>query len=483
MDSKGFDEKTSPSKHDTETGDLIAAIDPVAEKKLLRKLDLNIITLFGALYLMSFLGTDRSNIGNANLTGFSTDLGLVNNEYGAAVSVVYATYVVFEPFWTVLLKIITPKYLMTCSTLCWSALTIGTAFVKTFNQLIAVRILLGATEAAIIPCILMYITMTYNRDEYAVRNTYIFAASALSGAFGGLLAYGLTQINAAGMHGWQWMYIVEGIISFCLAPVVFFWLPNSAAEAKWLTEDERRLVALRIELNKTQYDPEEQFSWSEIWRCLKDWKLYVQSVSHFGIDTTLYCVTTFMPTIIAGLGFTSKINSQLLTVPVYFVAAVSYMIMGYFSDRLKVRSPFLLAALTSCLIGYIILAASPVVGVRFWGVFMVAIGLYVSTSLNIVWAATNHAGYFKRAFATGFVQLVGNSAGAAIGFIFTVQSAPRYLEGFYFAIGMTCMSLILTAGLSFYLRKANTKRRARIAAGAPDRPELKDKNPHFLYYP
>jgi MFS family permease len=95
--------------------------------------------------------TDRSNIGNANLTGFSTDLGLVNNEYGAAVSIVYATYVVFEPVWTVLLKILTPKYLLTASTICWGALTIGTAFVKNFDQLAAVRVLLGAVEAAIIP--------------------------------------------------------------------------------------------------------------------------------------------------------------------------------------------------------------------------------------------------------------------------------------------------------------------------------------------
>lgn len=372
---------------------------------------------------------------------------------------------------------------MTASTLCWSALTIGTAFVKNFDQLIAVRILLGATEAAIIPCILMYITMTYNRDEYAVRNTYIFSASALSGAFGGLLAYGLTQINAAGLHGWQWMYIVEGLISFCLAPITFFWLPNSAAEARWLTEDERKLVALRLELNKTQYDPNEGFSWSEIWRCAKDWKLYVQAVSHFGIDTILYCLTTFMPTIIAGLGFTSKVNAQLLTVPVYFVAAVSYLILGYLSDRFKLRSPFLLFALSSCLIGFIILAASSIVGVRFWGVFMVAIGLYATTSLNIVWAATNHSGYFKRAFATGVVQLVGNSSGAAIGFIFTTQSSPRYLKGFYFAIGMTCMSIILTSVLGLYFRKANTKRRAKIAAGAADEPALMDKNPHFLYFP
>lgn len=92
---------------------------------------------------------DRANIGNANLTGFSDDLNLVGNQYGAAVSVVYATYVVFEPFWNVMLKILTPKLLMTASCVCWSALTIGTAFVKNFSQLVGVRVLLGAAEAAI----------------------------------------------------------------------------------------------------------------------------------------------------------------------------------------------------------------------------------------------------------------------------------------------------------------------------------------------
>lgn len=67
---------------------------------------------------------------------------------------------VFEPCWNILLKILTPKLLMTASCFAWSALTIGTAFVKDFSQLVGLRVLLGAAEAAIIPCILMYITMT-----------------------------------------------------------------------------------------------------------------------------------------------------------------------------------------------------------------------------------------------------------------------------------------------------------------------------------
>lgn len=150
-----------------------------------------------------------------------------------------------------------------------------------------------------------------------------------------------------------------------------------------------------------------------------------------------------MPKIIAGLGFTSTINSQLLTVPVYAVAAIAYLIIGWLSDKTKLRSPFLLGVLACCLVGYVILAVpSSGVGARYFAVFMVAIGLYSSTSLNLVWAACCHAGFFKRAFAMGVIQLVGNSAGAAIGFIFKAQTAPRYFEGIYFAIGMTLMSMV-----------------------------------------
>lgn len=217
-------------------------------------------------------------------------------------------------------------------------------------------------------------------------------------------------------------------------------------------------------------------------RALKDWKTWVQSVSHFGIDTTLYALTTFMPKIIAGLGFTTTVQAQLLTVPVYFVAAVSYIILGRLSDRFKVRSTYLLVALSMCLIGYIILIAASNAGVRFFGVFMVAGGLYATTSLNIVWSASNHAGYFKRAFATGCMQLVGNSAGAAIGFIFTAQSAPRYFMGLYFALGMTVMSMVLTIIMRVLLQRANKEKRRLIAEGAPDQPGLGDRNPHFIFY-
>jgi MFS family permease len=277
--------------------------------------------------------------------------------------------------------------------------------------------------------------------------------------------------------------IVEGIISFCLAPITYFWLPNTVSQALWLSTEEKHVLAKRLDRNRGVYDPNEQFSWKQIARCLKDPKVWVQACSHFGIDTTLYALTTFMPKIIAGLGFTSTINAQLLTVPVYTVAAVAYLIIGWLSDKIKLRSPFLVGVLVSCLVGYIILAVpSAGVGARYFAVFLVAIGLYASTSLNIVWAACNNAGYFKRAFATGMVQLVGNSAGAAIGFIFKAQDAPRYFEGIYFAIGMTVMSICLTGVNAWIVVRGNRRKRQLVADGAADEPLLGDENPHFMYY-
>ncbi|OXH22188.1 high-affinity nicotinic acid transporter [Cryptococcus neoformans] len=472
-----YDEKITVA--DVEEEPAIEDIDYSEEKRILRKIDWNLIPVFGALYMMSFL--DRSNIGNANLTTFSTDLGLVNNQFGAATSVVYATYVVFEPFWTVLLKIIKPRYLLTATTLCWASITIGSAFIKNYDQLLAVRILLGAFEAGMIPCTTLYLTMTYNRDEYVSRQTVVFVFSAISSAFGGLLAFGLSHIKG-NLAGWQWLFLVEGIISMCLVPIAWFQIPNEVTEARWLKPHEKETLIARRQRNKMTYDDNEEFSWGAIISVLKDYRLYISAISHFGIDSTLYSLTTFVPSLLAGLGFTSTTDAQLLTVPVYAVGAFAFIFCGRMSDKTKLRGPFIAGSLFFGVIGYIMLAVAPQVGVRYAAVFIAAIALYTSTSLNVLWAADNFSGHYRRAFAMGFIQLVGNSAGACIGFIFTSQSAPRYLKGIYYDIGVTIMSICFTCILMFIAWIRNKKKREAISAGASNQPELGDANPHYMYF-
>jgi MFS family permease len=318
-------------------------------------------------------------------------LNLQGNQYGAAVSVVYSTYIFFEPLWAVLLRSLTPKYLVAAFTLVWAVITIVTAFVRDFSSLATTRVLLGAAEAAILPCITIYITKVYNRNEYAVRKAYLQISSAVSGSFGGLMAFGLTQINHGGLHGWQWMYIVEGILSLIMVPVTFLWVPNSAAEANFSNEEEKALIARRQLRNRGIYDEGEKYRWSEVMRIVKDWKVYVSAVILFAVDKTLYAVTTFMPKIIAGLGITTTVKSQLLTVPVYFVAGLSFYILAEMADHKKKTSTFIMIGLIFNAVGYILLITVLHPGGRLFGIFVLSMGLYSAASLNVVWCVTMHA--------------------------------------------------------------------------------------------
>lgn len=180
------------------------------------------------------------------------------------------------------------------------------------------------------------------------------------------------------------------------------------------------------------------------------------------------------------MGFSSY-NAQLLTVPVYFVGMVSFLVQARISDRYFLRGPFIIANFLVQIIGYIILACSETVGVRYFGVFVVAVGLYSPTALNVGWTQNNMTPHYKRAAAVGFMQFVGNSAGAAIGEIFSATLQPYYKRGFYVSIGLTGFAMLLSIGMYVYVRQANQHKARLVAEGAKNNEELGDKNPHFMF--
>lgn len=78
------------------------------------------------------------------------------------------------------------------------------------------------------------------------------------------------------------------------------------------------------------------------------------------------------------------------------------------------------------------------------------------------------------------MQLIGNSSGAAIGYIF--MDSPRYAKGFGLASGLCVIGMGSVTLLMWYYNRENAKKRALVEAGAPDQPELGNDNPHFMYY-
>lgn len=133
------------------------------------------------------------------------DIGASSQQFSTAVSIFYATYVTFETPAPILMKLLTPRYLLTTVCVIWSVTTICTGFVQNIGGLYVTRLILGACEAGLFPCLNLYLTMIYKRDEMAKRVSYLFVCAALSGAFGGLLAYALLQMDGVGGYaGWRY---------------------------------------------------------------------------------------------------------------------------------------------------------------------------------------------------------------------------------------------------------------------------------------
>ncbi|CCE82326.1 Piso0_002046 [Millerozyma farinosa CBS 7064] len=456
--------------------------DVELEKRVLFKMDAYLVSLLSLAYFLASL--DKSNIGNAKLAGLTEDLNLVGNQYGNAVSVMYATYVPLEPVYANLLGVFGPKVVLSFCLTGWSIVSICTSQCRNYYDLIACRILLGAFESGLYPCVNMVLTSMLRRSQFAKRFSYVMAASASASAFGGLISYGcITMDGKGGWKGWKWMYVIEGSISLFFLPMYLLFMPNRVENFYFFDSEEKDYMKRRYHTMST-YKENDKISWKDISSALKDFRTWLTGAIQFCLNLTSYGLGTFMPIIVQGLGFTN-VRAQLLMIPIYFVTAVSYLILARISDKYCLRWPFGVAGCLVSAVGLAIVVGATQMGVRFFGLFIVAIPLYLN--INGIWISGNTNNFYKRATVFGFNQLIGNSSGVVYGQMFSTADSPRYIKGL-----CVCLATQVAAGfgflsLFFYYRWENARRERLIAEAIangtplPDMPEKGDKNVYFKY--
>lgn len=298
---------------------------------------------------------------------------------------------------------------------CWSVVIIGTGFMRTSGQLYASRLLLGLFESGMFPCLSLYLSTFYQPGEQALRISYLFVSAALSGSFGGLFAYALLKMDGiAGLEGWRWLFIIEGVASCVIAVIVAFALPDNFEHARFLTGEEKELMRTRAELTQ-RYNGVPTFDWAEVRKAVTDMKLYVSCWSQFWGDICSFGFSSFLPLIIKSFGY-DTVTTQLLTIPVYFWAASAYIAVSWFSDRWNQRVMFMIPAGIVTAVGYAINVGVPA-GMRgplYFSTFLIGPGIYIIIGLNATLLLNSHAGYYKRATAIGINQSIGNSAGVVV---------------------------------------------------------------------
>ncbi|KAK4452204.1 major facilitator superfamily domain-containing protein [Podospora aff. communis PSN243] len=420
-------------------------------RRILWKMDTRILPVLALLFLCSFL--DRTNVGNAKIIGLEEDIGISNLQYNQGLAVFYATYIASELPSNLVLKKLTPKIWLPLLTVVWGIITMCLGFVRNFGSFFAVRALLGIAEGGLLPGIVLYLSGLYTRQEMALRIGIFYTAASLSGAFGGLLARGLSAIAPrGGLEGWRWIFIIEGLITIVAGVIAYLLLPTNIVEASFLTDEEKTFAADRLQGrfrsgsgSPDRFDPSlergERFKWSEVYRGIFNLQVWFTATAYFGILAGLYSFGLFLPTIINDLKITSDPNqSQLWSVIPYAVATPVTVFIAFLSDRMKLRGVMMLFTLPIAIVGYAVIANVTSPHVRFGMTCIMAIGMYSSVPCVLVWNSNNSAGHYKRATTSALQLAIANCGGFVATFAYPNTDAPLYHRGHTIILGLLVYS-------------------------------------------
>ena len=181
-----------------------------------------------------------------------------------------------------------------------------------------------------------------------------------------LFCYYISQIADPGQ--------LEGLPAFVLGIAVYFWLADEPETAYYLSPEERHLMMVRRQRQIGYSSSADQLHKEDVFKALKDWKIWVFAAGQFGADTMLYGYSTFLPTIIKDLGGWSTAEVQALTIPCYALGAITYLTVAHCSDKFQQRGLAVMPFAAISIVGYGILMSNVSSGVHYFACFMVACG-------------------------------------------------------------------------------------------------------------
>ncbi|KAJ3910484.1 major facilitator superfamily domain-containing protein [Lentinula edodes] len=442
-----------------------------ADHHLVRKIDSRLLPILTLLYLLSFL--DRTNIGNARILGLATDLKLSAPAYNTSLALYFIAYVLFEVPSNIVLKRFDPQFWLPSLTLVWGIVSVCQGLVTNQAGLFGIRFLLGATEAGLFPGVIYLFSVYYIRRERRARVAIFFGGAALAGAFGGILAFAIGKMEGiGGRRGWQWIFILEGLLTILVSLIAYFVVPTWSYKAKFLTEPEREHLLSKLDAD-TDPAHKEPFQWVYVKQAFTDHLVWGYALLFHGYAFALYSLSLFMPTIIADLGFQSW-QAQLLTVPPNTLAALSIALTVWLSIRCECRAILIIIAAIVAIIA----------GAQYAGVHLAAAGVYTGNALLLSWPGENVAGQTKRAVAVA-MQITFGDIGAIAGVLIYRPNfaGHEYRKPHIIAIGYLLFSIIVASYLRFWLARGNKDKDAKMteesAESIKDRQRLGDR--HILY--
>jgi MFS transporter, ACS family, tartrate transporter len=410
----------------------------VRQDDVVGKLTRRLIPFLWLLFIVNYL--DRTNVAMAKLQ-MSHDVNLGDYAFGLGSGLFFWGYFLFEVPSNLILQRIGAKRWIARIMITWGAISALLMFTRGPHSFYALRFILGVAEAGFFPGLVLYLTYWISHKDRARTMALFLTATAVSGLIGNPLAGAIMSLEGAGgLHGWQWLFLIEGIPPILLGILILTTsvLPDRPADAKWLDDSQRQWIENEL---AAEHSNESVHHIADFAQSFADARLWLLSALYFLLIMGLYGFVYWVPTIVKEMTGADTSRVGWVSAIPYLLATVTMILIGRHADHRGKRRQYVSICAAIGAVGIVLLTLSdqPLPGML--SLCLAAIGIF--GSLGPFWCLPTR--YLHGTAAAGGIAVI-NSTGALAGFVApTVIGWAKTSTG-HLTAGLLVVAASLAAG-------------------------------------
>jgi len=304
----------------------------ISEQALLSRLTRRLIPFMFVLYIVSYL--DRINVGFAALR-LNEALNFDPAVFGLGAGIFFIGYFVFEVPSNLIMERVGARIWMARILVTWGIISSAMMFLNGRLMFYVLRFLLGIAEAGFFPGMILYLTYWFPAETRGRAIARFMTATAIAGVIGGPISGLLLAMDgAAGLAGWQWLFLIEGIPAIVLGFVTLAYLPDGPKHAAWLNDEEKEWIVLRLQREREQARDHSHHTLGEALRSPRVWTL---AFIYFAVIMSFYGISLWLPQIVQSFSGRSDVVVGFISAVPYVAASIGMVILGKNSDRTRER--------------------------------------------------------------------------------------------------------------------------------------------------
>ena len=378
---------------------------------LFSKISWHILPLLFICYIIAYV--DRISVGFAKLQlrevlGVNEDI--FGSVYGIGAGLFFIGYFLFEVPGNLIMQRIGARKWIGRIMIIWGLVTVAMMFISNTTAFYLIRFLLGIAQAGFFPGVILYLTYWYPAKERAHTVALFYMGSVIAGIVGSPLSGALLGLHGKiGLDGWQWLFLLEGIPAVVMGVVIFFILPNGPDQVRWLTNEEKTFIQLRLGEESAQVNGPTRRLLSE---ALSSGRVWLLCLIYFLMNIGGYGYEMWLPSIIQGFSGMSYAMIGFVNAIPYVAAIVVMLLIGYHSDRTGERRWHIAFSAILAAVGFALSASFKNPYLAMVALTLALVG--IKSTIGPFWALSTM--FLSGTAAAGGIALI-NSVGNLGGFV------------------------------------------------------------------